>query len=474
MLTKNQEFVGTVEGLGSRGEGIVCTEGVTFFVPYVLPGEKIRFKSLKVKDSIGYGKCEEVLVPSHDRVTPPCPVFEKCGGCQLQHVNYSAQLSFKRELVKNTLKKIGNVEYDVPMPVASDKNYGYRNKLQLPVGVDNAGNTVVGFYAERSHRIVPIDGCAIHPDWATRLIAAIKEYIAENGIQGYDEVRKTGSLRHVVVRDMGGKFIVAVVSRESKLKNAKGLIEKLKGALGEFTLVFNVNTKDTNVIFGDKFTVLYGDGFFDAEENGVIFEAGAQTFVQVNEGIRGKLYERALEMVAGTGEEVVADCYSGAGLLTAMVAKRAKRVYGIELERESSLCAERLKEKNGLSNMYNICGKVEEKLPDVIERERGEKLRLILDPPRAGIHRSVLKAIISSGIEKLVLISCNPATLARDLGLLTGTLTEDEKGQLIKGDGCGAYTLDYLQPFDMFPNCAHVETVCLLFRLHTESTPGRR
>lgn len=462
MLTKNQQLIGTVEALGTRGEGIVFAEGVTFFVPYVLPGEKIRFKILKVKDNIGYGKCEEILVPSPERVTPPCPVFEKCGGCQLQHMNYAAQLAFKKEQVKNTLKKIGNIDYDVPMPVASDKIYGYRNKLQLPVGKDSAGNTVIGFYAERSHRIVPIDRCAIHPDWAGKLIAAVKEYIGENGIEGYDEIRKTGSLRHVVVRDMGGKFIVAVVSRESRLKNASSLIEKLKGVLGEFTLVLNVNTRDTNVIFGDKFTTLYGEGFFDAEENGITFEAGAQTFVQINEGIRGKLYERALNAVAATGEEVVVDCYSGAGLLTAMVAKRAKRVYGIELEREANLCADRLKEKNGLSNMYNICGKVEEKLQGVLQKERGEKLRLILDPPRAGIHRSVLNAIIASEIDKLVLISCNPATLARDLGLLTGALTEGENGQLVKGDGTGAYEIKSLLPFDMFPATAHVENlICL-------------
>ena len=467
MPEKNQEFTAVIHALGTQGEGIANADGVTFFIPGALTGETVRFKALKVKNGIGYGKVEEILTPSKERVTPPCPVFGKCGGCQLQHISYSAQLAYKRDTVKNTLKKVGNIDIDVPMPVHSEREYGYRNKLQLPVGVDREGNTVIGFYAERSHRIVPITSCAIHPTWATRLIQVFQEYIRENNIQGYDEVSHSGSLRHIVVRDMDGKFIVTVVSTEKKLKNTQDLIEKLKTVFSTFTLVLNVNTTPTNVIFGDTFTSLYGSGFFDASACGITFEAGAQTFVQINEDVRSKLYDYALEAVCTTGEEVVVDCYSGAGLLTAMVAKQAKRAYGIELSAEASRCADRLKEKNGLQNMHNICGKVEEKLFSVLEKERGNRLSLVLDPPRAGIHRSVVHAIHNSGIEKLVLISCNPATLARDLGILTGALVEDEKGQLIKGMGAGNYYIESILPFDMFPQTKHVETVvCLSLKIN--------
>lgn len=462
MPEKNDELTGVTESLGSQGEGIIKAEGITFFVPFTLPGELVRFKVLKVKNGIGYGKCMQVLTPASNRVAPVCPVFQKCGGCQLQHMDYLSQLAFKREQVQSTLRKVGNLCYDVPLPVAGDKVLGYRNKLQLPVGVDLQGNTVLGFYAERSHRIVPISACAIHPEWAEKLIAAMKNYIEKSGVTGYDERTKSGLLRHIVVRDMGGKFIVAIVATDSKLPDLPGLVEALRAVFGIFTLVVNVNTKDTNVVFGEKFVTLYGDGFFEAEEFGITFEAGAKTFVQINEGIREKLYKRALEEVAATGKEVVVDCYSGTGLLTAMVAKQAKRAYGIEIEPHSVLCADRLKEKNALTNMTNICGAVEDCLPDVLLRERGEEVRLILDPPRAGIHRSVLKAILASGIEKLVLISCNPATLARDLGLLTGSLAEGENGQLVKGDGKGAYAVELLQPYDMFPQTKHVETLVVL------------
>lgn len=462
MAEKNTEYTGVVESLGTQGEGVVRADGVVFFVPYALPGERVRFLSLKVKDSTGYGKLLEVEKKSADRVEPVCPTFARCGGCQLQHLAYPAQLSFKRDLVRSTLKKVGNIETDVPMPVASGKEYGYRNKLQLPVGVDKDGHTVLGFYAERSHRIVRTDSCALHPAWATGLIAAVNAYIEENRISGYDERTNTGSLRHIVVRDMGGKFIVAVVSRKNFLENPKSLIEKLKGVFAEFTLVFNVHKETDNVVFGNKFTVLYGKGFWEDTEFGVTFEAGAQTFVQVNADVRGKLYEAALAAVAETGEEVVIDGYSGAGLLTAMVAKRTKRAYGIELSREASECAERLKARNDLSNMINICGKVEEEIEGVLAREKGERLRLILDPPRAGLARSVVGAIVRAGVEKVVLISCNPATLARDLGLLTGTLVQTETGQLVKGNGSGAYEIVSLQPFDMFPQTKHVETLVVL------------
>ena len=473
MIEKNELITAVTQTLGSNGEGIIRHEGITFFVPACLPGEKVRFRVLKVKGNIGYGKVEEVLTPAEERVREKCPVFMRCGGCRLQHMEYSAQLSFKSVLVRDCLKKIGSVTTKIMPTVRSDLQYGYRNKLQMPVGADRDGNTVIGFYAERSHRIIPTSTCAIHPEWAERLIAVVKRYMTECAVKGYDEETKKGTVRHIVAREIGGKFIVTIVSVKAELPNLPYLVQLLSSIFSCFSLYVNVNDKDTNVILGDSFHLVHGSPFFEAEEQGIRYEAGPQTFLQVNENVRAKLYNAAVKTVIETGDEVVIDAYSGGGLLTAMLAKRAKRVYGIELEAEAVQCADSLKAKNGLDNMTNICGYVEEELAGVMEREKGEKLRLILDPPRAGVHRSVLQALIKSGIEQLTMISCNPATLGRDLGILSGRLIEDN-GELVKNPAyegvpeeetlAGYYEVTFVQPFDMFPQTKHVETLVCLAR----------
>jgi len=479
MLEKNDIFTALTDAIGSNGEGIIRHEGVTFFVPACLPGERVRVKVLKVKGNIGYGKAEEILTPAEERVRPKCPVFMRCGGCCLQHLDYPAQLAHKATVVKDALRKIGGLHIDVPSAIKSDNPYGYRNKLQIPVGRDKDGNNVIGFYAEHSHRIVPVTSCAIHPEWAEKLIATVKRYMTECAVKGYDEETKSGSLRHIVAREIGGKYIVTLVTAKRNLPNVPYLVGLLCEAFSFVTVYLNFNDSDTNVIFGKEFQLVHGTGVFEAEEQGIRYEAGPVTFLQVNENVRDKLYKDALKTVAEDGDEVVVDAYSGGGLLTAMIAKKVKRVYGIELEEEASKCADSLKEKNGLTNMINICGYVEEKLPEVLEKEKGEKLRLILDPPRAGIARSVLKALLESGIPRLTIISCNPATLARDLGILTGKLIEQE-GELVKNPAyagveegetlTGYYAVEKVQPYDMFPQTKHVETIAVICRSSTKTT----
>ena len=473
MIEKNDIICALTSGIGTNGEGIVKHEGITFFVPACLPGEKIRFRVLKVDGKVGYGKVEEILTPAEERVRPKCPVFLKCGGCCLQHLDYSAQLSHKAAIVRDTLRKIGGINVTVPNAVRSDLPYGYRNKLQIPVGVGKDGNTVVGFYAEHSHRIVPTNTCAIHPAWAEKLIAVVKRYMTECAVRGYDELNKKGSIRHIVAREIGGKFIITLVTAKKELPNLGYLVGMLSQVFRVFTLYLNINDEQTNVIFGKEFILVYGDGFFEGEEQGIRYEAGPITFLQVNENVRNKLYKDALKTVCQDGDEVVIDAYSGGGLLTAMIAKKAKRAYGIELEREASRCADSLKQKNGLDNMINICGKVEDHLAAVIKKEKGEKIRLILDPPRSGIARSVLQALLKSGIPKITLISCNPSTLARDMGILTGRLIEKD-GELVKNadfetleDGetiKGYYGVERVQPYDMFPQTKHIETLVCLAR----------
>ena len=474
MLKKNDSVCAVTEAIGSGGEGIIRHEGITFFVPACLPGEKVRFTVLKIKDKIGYGKIEEVLTPAEERVRPKCPVFSRCGGCCLQHLDYPFQLAHKSKTVADALRKIGGLDLDVPLTIRSELEYGYRNKLQLPIGVDREGKTVLGFYAERSHRIVPVTECAIHPDWSKSLIDVLTHFIVETQIKGYDETAKTGLLRHIVAREIGGNFIFTLVATQKDVPHISYLVELLSQKFYSFTLYVNVNDKDTNVIFGEEMHLIHGKGVFEGVEHGIRYEAGPVTFLQVNEKVREKLYKDAVKTVTDEGEEVVIDAYSGGGLMTAMLAQKAKRVYGIELEREASRCADALKEKNGLHNMHNVCGAVEAELPAVLEKEKGEKLRLILDPPRAGIARSVLKALLFSGIPKLTLISCNPATLARDLGVLTGRLIENEKGELVKNPACtelqsdvildGYYGIEKIQTYDMFPQTKHVETLVCLAR----------
>ena len=474
MIEKNDIICAVTDAIGTNGEGIIRHEGITFFVPACLPGEKVRFRVLKVKGNIGYGKVEEVLTPAEERVREKCPVYSKCGGCCLQHLEYGAQLVHKSAMVKETLRKIGGISIPVPVAIKSDLPYKYRNKLQLPVGVDKDGNTVIGFYAEHSHRIIPINACAIHPDWAEKLIAIVKRYMTECAVKGYDEERKTGAVRHIVAREIGGKYIITLVSAKRELPNLSYLVGLIAEQFATFSLYVNFNDADTNVILGKEFQLVHGKGFFEAEEQGIVYEAGPVTFLQVNENVRTRLYKDALKTVCADGDEVVIDAYSGGGLLTAMLAKKCKRVYGIELEEEASRCADSLKGKNGLDNMTNICGYVEEKLAAVLEKEKGEKVRLILDPPRAGIARSVVKALLSSGIPKLTLISCNPATLARDLGILTGKLIENEGGELVKNPAYegkadnetldGYYAIEKIQPYDMFPQTKHVETLVVLSR----------
>ena len=478
MVKKNDILTGKVQSFGSDGEGVVSAEGCVFFVPYALPSEEILFKVLKIKGNTGYGKLERVITPAKGRVQPKCPVFFTCGGCQMQHADYETQRAFKREKVRNALRKIGGVEAEVSPVTACESEYGYRNKLQIPVGVDADGNTVLGFYAERSHRIVPIEKCYIHPAWAEKLMSVFREYIAVSGAKGYDERTKKGLLRHLVAREIDGKLLITVVATSRRLPREELLTRLLSEAFAGCGVYVNVNAGETNVIFGDKFYLLCGAGRLEGRTGGIVYEAGAETFVQVNPEIREKLYARAMEACFEGGADVVIDAYSGGGLMTAMAAKRCVRAYGVELNKEASACAEALKAKNGLLNITNICGDAAKIVPEIMARESGNNVALILDPPRAGVERSVLQAILKSGVKRFVMISCNPATLARDLGILTGTLCE-ENGALVKtsanptGDsaensacgengGSGYFKIESVEPFDMFPQTKHTETlVCL-------------
>lgn len=464
-MEKNKEYIGEVLSLGSEGEGVIKYGDCTVFVPFCLAGEKVSFKALKVSGSVAYGKLTEVHTLSPERVAPACPHFEKCGGCQLQHLSYPAQLSFKRELVQNCLKKIGGLDVKVAETVPAPKQYGYRNKLALPVGIGDDGKTVTGFFAPRSHRIVPINSCPLQAEWSGALISALTAFMKDNNLTGYDERTHSGDIRHLVAREVEGKFIITVVATSEI--DVGGFAAELEKLFGNFTLWLNVNNSTGNVIFGKEWHICRGEGYFYGEDSSVKFKAGANTFLQINDGVRKLLYE-AVVAAAGDKNAVAVDLYSGGGMLTAMLALNCMAAYGIEIVPEAVACADELKKLNRLGEkMFNYCGAVEDRLGDVFAKTAGYRRVIVCDPPRKGMERSVVKAVLASGAERVVLISCNPATLARDLGLLCGSLIEKDK-LLIKNPEYteqglkGYYTIESITPFDMFPQTKHVETLVVL------------
>lgn len=466
-MEKNEERVGVVSALGVNGEGIIKQDGTVVFVPFTLVGEKIRYKVLKVSGKIAYGKVLEILTPAEMRVRPECPVFGKCGGCQLQHVRYINQLKIKEETVQNAFKKVANIDVEVKPCVKGDNKYYYRNKLQLPV-VETDKGTVIGFYAEGSHRVVPIDDCFINAYWTKGVIEAFKKYIKEFNLKGYDERIGSGDIREITVKEVKDKLIITVVSPKENIPNYDRLIELINNKVKlKFSLFLNVNARNTNVIYGDKFKLLHGTKDYAGDMLGIKYRIGVQSFMQVNNSVCAKLYSTVRELVDANENTVVIDAYSGAGLMTALLAKNAKKAIGIEIVPEAVALANELASNNGLSEkVSNYLGKCEDILPDIIAKERQENsdICLVLDPPRKGCDIKVLNAIIKSNIDKIVYVSCKPQTLARDVGLLVGTL-ENVNGEIKRAEkSADRYEISYLRPFDMFAQTKHVETIICLTR----------
>ena len=466
MIKKNDERTSFITAVGSNGEGIVKEEGFVIFLPFAFLGEKVRYKVLKVKKNIAFGKVLEVLVPAEERVKPVCPLFQKCGGCQLQHIKYTEQLKMKRKTVADCFHKIAGFDPDVQPTLRADKPYAYRNKLQIPVS-DKDGETVIGFYAENSHRAIKTEKCPIHPEWAEKIIAVFNDYIKKFHIRGYREDTHEGELRHIVVRAVSEQYIVTMVCMKEDMAGRDYLFEKLKENFGKVTLYLNVNDARTNVIFGKNFRLLGGESVYVASMGKLQYEFGVQSFLQVNAEMSEKLYKKVVELAAPDENSVVVDAFSGAGLMTAMLAQKAKKAYGVEIVPEAVRCADSLARLNGLSDkMENICGKCEDVLPALIPKLKEEygAITLVFDPPRKGVEANVLAAAVESGADKIVYVSCNPATLARDVGLLIGSLTERD-GEIVKAESFSPrFSVGYIRPFDFFPQTRHVETVVLLER----------
>lgn len=471
-MKKNDILNGKISSIGYNGEGVVKLEcGTVCFVPFALTGEEVSFKVLKVNKNVAYCKLEKVLTPSSERVEPLCSAFKKCGGCQLQHVNYKEQLKIKSDIIKDCFYKIAGLNVNLNNAVGSSEIYGYRNKIQFPIRNVN-GENKIGFFAENSHRIVEVESCPIQQDGAKDILYCFKKFVSENGVSCYNEQTKKGVLKHVVMRSVGKAVSIIVVINGKTLKNVDKLIKILQSKFDKFSLFINENTSDGNAILGDNYVKIYGEDFYFSEEFGIKYPVMCQSFMQVNNDVKTKLYTAVLNEVKLVNDLTVIDAYSGAGVMTAMLAKKANKAIGIEIVKEAVESANILAKENGLeSKMENICAPCESVLPSVISEvsKGGGNVLVVLDPPRKGCDTAVLNAILKEKPNRVIYVSCSPQTLSRDVGILVGSLRY-ENGQLVKSsEQNGVYKIESITPYDMFPQTKHVESVvCLTRRLDNE------
>ena len=436
MITKNMDLTLEIVDLGVNGEGIAKHEGAVIFVPFALVGEVVNVHIIYAKSKFYVGKITEIITPSPHRTTPQCPHFKKCGGCHLQHLNYSEALNFKTNLVKNTLTKIGKVNVEnLVEPCVASQPYNYRNKFSFPIGFNK--KPFVGMYKENSHEIVEIENCHIQQPWAKPIIDAFNTFMAENNISVYNEQTKTGLVKHLVCRLEQDQLLVCVVTNGNSLPNHQKFADMLKPHFKTFGLMLNINTLNNNVILTNNYKHLLGIKIIKMLENGLKYEISLNSFMQVNSAIANQIYTEVQNQVKN---EVVVNAFSGAGYLSGLLAKTAKHVYGIEIVESSHQNAETLKIENNINNLTNILGDVSEKLKTI-----NNYSFIVLDPPRKGCSKEVIDSIIDVKPKNILYISCGPATLARDLGYLKEH-----------------YTINFVKPFDMFPQTHHVETLVSL------------
>lgn len=447
-VQKNQEYEITIEDLGNNGEGIGRIEGYTVFVEGALPGERVRVLMVKTKKHYGYGKFREILEPSPDRITPVCPVAEKCGGCQLQHLSYEAQLAFKTKKVKDHLERIGGLTGIEVLPaIGMEDPWRYRNKAQFPVGGEK-GAPQIGFYAKRSHRIIDTPACYLQNEVNDAIEQIVRDFLTENKIPLYDEETHSGLVRHILTRvgRQSGQIMVCIVINGKNLPQSQKLVERLTAVPGMTSIVLNENRKATNVILGEKIHVLWGKEFITDTIGSVEFEISPLSFYQVNPIQTRVLYQTALDFADLDGTETVLDLYCGIGTISLFFAQKAKRVFGVEIVPQAIEDAKRNAARNHMDNAFFQAGAAEEVIPRLYETEGLQADVVVVDPPRKGCDQRLLETILEIAPKKLVYVSCDSATLARDLAYLCPR----------------GYRVEKVQVVDQFPWTVHVESVALL------------
>ncbi len=428
--------------MGINGEGIAKSDGIPVFLPYAVDGEKVKAKIVHCKKDMAFGEVLEIAEPSPHRIKPFCIHFKKCGGCDVQHLEYPYQLEVKKQNVLKTLKKIAGINVDI-QNVFHANEWEYRNKLSLPFG-KKGDRVVVGFYEKSSHDVVPLKYCPLHGEWLRSLIQIVCDYANEFKISVYDEKTKKGLLRHLVARMIDSLSVTIVINGKS-LPKAEVLYERLKAQFGDIALYISENTKNTNVIMGDTVSLIFGK---EQKQSLGAFSAAVSplSFLQVNIEVMKMLYDKAAEKIEG---DKVLELYSGVGLLTAQIASRLPlaKITAVEIVPSATRGADNLMRDLGFSGrVKNVCA-------DAVKFVEGKKGKLpfdcaLLDPPRKGCDSAVLEAVKNSGIKKIIYISCNPATLARDIKILSDS-----------------YTVESVNLFDMFPQTCHIETLAVLNRI---------
>ncbi len=449
-VEKNKIYEMNIDALGSNGEGIGRIDGYTIFVEGALPGEKISVLIVKVKKNYGYGKLMEILEASSERREPVCPVAKQCGGCQLQHLSYEGELAYKAREVKDVMERIGGIRgVEVKPCLGMEDPWRYRNKAQFPVGKGKEGCNI-GFYAKRSHRIVDTDKCFLQNECNDEIISIIREFIDEFHIPAYDEEKHTGLVRHVLTRigRNSGEIMVCIVVNGKKLPNSDVLVERLQQVEGVVSIVLNVNKEKTNVILGRKIITLWGKDTIVDSIDGIEFEISPLSFYQVNPVQTEVLYGKAVEMAGLTGDETVLDLYCGIGTISLFFARKAKKVFGVEIVPEAIADAKKNAERNGIINAEFAVGAAEEVIPRLYEEQGITADIVVVDPPRKGCDEKLLETILQISPKKIVYVSCNPATWARDLVVLNA----------------GGYELKEVQPVDQFSHSVHVEVCSVLVK----------
>lgn len=454
-VEKNKFYDLEIVSLGANGEGIGRIDGYTLFVQGALPGDHIQVKVVKTKKSYGYGIIADIKQPSPNRIEARCPVAHKCGGCDFQHLSYEAQLEYKQNLIRDSLVRIGQLDQEAvtkcmePL-VGAENPFFYRNKVQYPVRAEN-GVVRIGFYAKNTHRIVETECCYIQDPFNEVIVEELRRFMVEHSIPAYDEERQNGLIRHLVIRRSRhyDRFQVTLVINGKKLPFQNEFEERLKRLEKVESFSININTEPNNVILGKSLTTFFGPKYLQDKIEALEYRISPLSFYQVNPAQTERLYRKALEFAGLTGKETVLDLYCGIGTITLFLAQQAKSVIGVEIVEPAIEDARQNAELNGINNATFYVGKAEEVVPDLYAKGDLKADVVVVDPPRKGCEESLLETIVSINPEKIVYVSCDPGTLARDVKYLVG-----------KG-----YNVDKVCGVDMFPQTVHVETCLLLSRL---------
>lgn len=449
-MNKNDEVIIDIIDIGSDGEGVGKVDGYTLFVKNALMGDKVKVKVMKTKKNYGYARVINIIEKSPYRVTPRCEIAHKCGGCSIQHLDYHKQLEYKQNKVKGCLQRIGGFKEDIPFEpiIGMEDPYYYRNKAQFPVSRDKDGNVIIGFYASGTHSIIDTKHCYIGAKENDIIIDKVRDFLSKYNISTYDEEKHQGLVRHILTRVgfVTGEIMVCFIINGKSLPHSEEIVKSLCEIPNMKSISININTEKTNVILGEKVKPLYGDPYIIDYIGDIKYQISPLSFYQVNPVQTKKLYETALSFSGLEGNEVVWDLYCGIGTISLFLAQKAKQVYGVEIVPQAIEDAKRNATINGIENAEFFVGAAEEVLPAKYEEDGIYADVVVVDPPRKGLDETLLNTIVTMAPKRVVYVSCDPATLARDLRYLC------DRG----------YEIKKVQVVDQFGHTVHVETVVLL------------